>query len=96
MDIHIINLSGFPVFTSKIKCSNYLDSAEAQFGLSIPLFSFPLMFDVDGWRRTRTTQQQGNTKYDWEGKQAGRSFPVLGLALQSTVLQMGTFNTVGY
>ena len=52
VDIHIINLSGFPVFTSKIKCSNYLDSAEAQFGLSIPLFSFPLMFHVHGCSTT--------------------------------------------
>ena len=41
------------------------------------------MFDVDDWSRTTTTQQQGNTKYDWEGKQSGKSFHVLGLGLQS-------------
>ena len=36
------------------------------------------MFDVDGWSRTTTTEHQGNNKYDWEGKQSGKSFHVVG------------------
>ena len=49
------------------------------------------MFDVDGWSRTTTTQQQGNTKYDWEGKQSGKSFHVVGSVQCSGLATNGNF-----
>ena len=76
-DQHVIKLCGLTsVTSSQIKDKMILLKLNLAF--QIPLFSFPLMFDVDGWSRTTTTQHQGNTKYDWEGKQSGESFHVVG------------------
>ena len=89
-DQHVIKLCGLTsVTSSQIKDKMILLKLNLAF--QIPLFSFPLMFDVDGWSRTTTTQHQGNTKYDWEGKQSGKCFHVVGSAHCSGLATNGNF-----